>query len=143
MPRQKNSFTIAHILVTLAFLQKPTLVSKFNSHHFSQKNKKLRSKIQKIVKNLHGTFFKYKTEYCRSSRPRDRWRKNVHPIAIFIQSKNYIIFSVQNRAGAEIPSKSDKNFHLFKSHPLSLIMWANSMINLPSLYFWLNSNACS
>ena len=22
-------------------------------------------------------------------------------------------------------------------------MWANSMMNLPSLYFWLDSNACS
>lgn len=29
------------------------------------------------------------------------------------------------------------------SQPLSLIMWASSMMNLPSLYFWLLSNACS
>lgn len=29
------------------------------------------------------------------------------------------------------------------SHPFSLIMWASSMMNLPSLYFWLDSNACS
>lgn len=29
------------------------------------------------------------------------------------------------------------------SHPLSLTMWASSMMNLPSLYFWLDSNACS
>lgn len=30
-----------------------------------------------------------------------------------------------------------------QSQPLSLIMWANSMMNLPSLYFWLLSKACS
>lgn len=29
------------------------------------------------------------------------------------------------------------------SHPLSLIMWASSMMNFPSLYFWLLSKACS
>lgn len=29
------------------------------------------------------------------------------------------------------------------SQPLSLIMWANSIINFPSLYFWLLSKACS
>lgn len=29
------------------------------------------------------------------------------------------------------------------SHPFSLIIWANSMINLPSLYFWEDSKACS
>jgi hypothetical protein len=26
---------------------------------------------------------------------------------------------------------------------LSFIMWASSMINFPSLYFWLDSKACS
>lgn len=30
-----------------------------------------------------------------------------------------------------------------QSQPLSLIMWANSMMYLPSLYFWLLSKACS
>lgn len=30
-----------------------------------------------------------------------------------------------------------------QSQPFSLIMWANSMMNFPSLYFWLDSNACS
>lgn len=30
-----------------------------------------------------------------------------------------------------------------QSHPFSLIMCANSMIYLPSLYFWLDSKACS
>lgn len=30
-----------------------------------------------------------------------------------------------------------------QSQPLSLIMWASSMMNLPSLYFWLLSKACS
>lgn len=30
-----------------------------------------------------------------------------------------------------------------QSHPFSLIMWANSMMYLPSLYFWLVSKACS
>jgi hypothetical protein len=30
-----------------------------------------------------------------------------------------------------------------QSHPLSLIMWASSMIYLPSLYFWLDSKARS
>lgn len=29
------------------------------------------------------------------------------------------------------------------SQPFSLIIWANSMMNLPSLYFWDDSNACS
>lgn len=29
------------------------------------------------------------------------------------------------------------------SQPLSFIMWASSMINFPSLYFWLLSKACS
>lgn len=29
------------------------------------------------------------------------------------------------------------------SQPLSLIIWASSIMNLPSLYFWLLSNACS
>lgn len=29
------------------------------------------------------------------------------------------------------------------SHPFSLIMWASSIMNFPSLYFWLDSNACS
>lgn len=32
---------------------------------------------------------------------------------------------------------------MLQSQPLSLIMWDNSIINFPSLYFWLNSNACS
>ena len=30
-----------------------------------------------------------------------------------------------------------------QSHPLSLIICASSMMYLPSLYFWLDSNACS
>lgn len=30
-----------------------------------------------------------------------------------------------------------------QSHPLSFIMWDSSMMNFPSLYFWLSSNACS
>lgn len=30
-----------------------------------------------------------------------------------------------------------------QSQPLSFIMWDSSMINLPSLYFWLSSKACS
>jgi len=30
-----------------------------------------------------------------------------------------------------------------QSQPFSLIMWASSMMNFPSLYFWLDSNACS
>lgn len=30
-----------------------------------------------------------------------------------------------------------------QSQPLSFIMWDSSMINFPSLYFWLNSKACS
>lgn len=29
------------------------------------------------------------------------------------------------------------------SHPFSLIICASSIINFPSLYFWLDSNACS
>ena len=33
--------------------------------------------------------------------------------------------------------------NLYESQPLSLIMCASSMMNLPSLYFWLDSNACS
>lgn len=31
----------------------------------------------------------------------------------------------------------------FQSQPLSLIMWFSSIMNLPSLYFWLVSKACS
>ena len=34
-------------------------------------------------------------------------------------------------------------FQLSFSHPFSLIIWASSMMNLPSLYFWLDSYACS
>lgn len=30
-----------------------------------------------------------------------------------------------------------------QSHPFSLIIWASSIMNLPSLYFWLDSKACS
>lgn len=30
-----------------------------------------------------------------------------------------------------------------QSQPLSFIMWDSSMINFPSLYFWLSSKACS
>lgn len=30
-----------------------------------------------------------------------------------------------------------------QSQPLSFIMWDSSMMNFPSLYFWLSSNACS
>lgn len=30
-----------------------------------------------------------------------------------------------------------------QSHPFSLIMWASSIMYFPSLYFWLDSNACS
>jgi len=30
-----------------------------------------------------------------------------------------------------------------QSHPLSFIMCATSIMYLPSLYFWLDSNACS
>lgn len=33
--------------------------------------------------------------------------------------------------------------HRARSQPLSLYMWASSMMNLPSLYFWLFSKACS
>lgn len=33
--------------------------------------------------------------------------------------------------------------HPSQAQPLSLIMWASSMINFPSLYFWLDSKACS
>ena len=29
------------------------------------------------------------------------------------------------------------------SHPFSFIMWASSIMNFPSLYFWLDSKACS
>lgn len=36
-----------------------------------------------------------------------------------------------------------QEFRGCQSHPLSLIMWASSMMNLPSLYFWLLSKACS
>lgn len=32
---------------------------------------------------------------------------------------------------------------MIHSQPLSFIMWASSMINFPSLYFWLLSKACS
>lgn len=30
-----------------------------------------------------------------------------------------------------------------QSQPFSLIIWASSIIYFPSLYFWLDSNACS
>lgn len=33
--------------------------------------------------------------------------------------------------------------HPSQSQPLSFIMWDNSIMNLPSLYFWLSSNARS
>lgn len=33
--------------------------------------------------------------------------------------------------------------HKSHSHPFSFIMWASSMMYLPSLYFWLDSNATS
>ena len=35
------------------------------------------------------------------------------------------------------------DFQLSFSHPFSLIIWASSIMNLPSLYFWLDSYACS
>lgn len=38
-------------------------------------------------------------------------------------------------------NKEHRRLHY--SQPLSLIMWASSMMNFPSLYFWLLSKACS
>ena len=51
----------------------------------------------------------------------------------------------RSRAGDQRPGRpeeqrSDTRRH---SHPLSLIICASSMINFPSLYFWLDSKACS
>lgn len=40
------------------------------------------------------------------------------------------------------PEGKSFSLHLH-SHPFSFIMWASSIINLPSLYFWLDSKACS
>ena len=44
------------------------------------------------------------------------------------------------RPGRPEEQRSDTRRH---SHPLSLIICASSMINFPSLYFWLDSKACS
>lgn len=41
------------------------------------------------------------------------------------------------------PAAVESRLLVPQSQPLSLIMWASSMMNLPSLYFWLLSKACS
>lgn len=45
-----------------------------------------------------------------------------------------------NKHHSKVRKREGRRCH---SHPLSLIMWASSMMNFPSLYFWLLSNACS
>jgi hypothetical protein len=54
------------------------------------------------------------------------------------------IFILPERSPSSTPSSSLPGAHGSPfSHPFSLIMWASSMMYLPSLYFWLDSKACS
>lgn len=75
-----------------------------------------------------------------------RWRvcSRVSVRFIFVCVRVRVVVSlgkVHNRAAQRSLSREEVGEG--HSQPLSLIIWASSMMNLPSLYFWLLSNACS